>query len=135
VTRKQKIYGIPDQDSEFFFFCFQFDKMYHHTSLNFSYGEKGSFIIQNALIRMFPQNQEWIKNLQPLTFQLFVEHLLVPHVATILISQDRNLELRDAYELMLRSGEFGHYKFPVEDDDDELDIIIRVMTRGIENVP
>ena len=73
---------------------------------------------------MFPQNQEWTKNLQPLTFQLFVVHLLVPHVATVLISQDRDLELQDAYKLMLSSGEFGHYKFPVEDDNDELDSII-----------
>jgi hypothetical protein len=84
---------------------------------------------------MFPQKQEWIKNLQPLTPQLFVEHLLVPHVATVLISQDRNLELQDAYELMLSSGEFGHYKFPVDDEDDELDSIIRVMAREIENLP
>lgn len=94
------------------------------TPLQISYGEKGSFIIQNTLIWMFPQDQYLIKNLQPLTFQVFVEHLLVPHVATILISQDRELELQDAYELMLSSSDFGHCKFPVEDDDDELDSII-----------
>ena len=133
VKLNHKIYKTQDLDSEH---VFLFSKLYHGViSLIFSYGEKGGFIIQNALRRMFPQHPELIKNVQPLTFQLFIEHLLVPHVATVLISQDRNLDAKDAYDVMLSSGEFGRYQFPVEDDDDELDGIIRDMTREIRNVP
>ena len=84
---------------------------------------------------MFPEHPQLLRNVYPLTFQLFIEHLLMPHVATVLIAQDNSLSLEEAHKLMLRSGEFGLHQFPVEDDDEELDSIIRGMRIGMQTVP
>ena len=102
---------------------------------NLSYGEKGGYIIQHALRWMFPESPELLRNAHPLTFQLFIEHLLVPHVATVLIAEDNDLGLEEAHRLMLRSGEFGLHRFPVEDDDEELEDIIQSMSRDMQNKP
>lgn len=83
---------------------------------------------------MFPEHPELLKNVHPLTFQVFIEHLLVPHVGTVLIAEDKSLSLEEAHRVMLCSGEFGRHQFPVQDDDDDFDNIIQTMNRDMQNV-
>jgi RTC4-like domain len=60
----------------------------------------------------------------PLTLNLLVDHVLLPHVATTLISQDLNIPEKQAYEVMEASIQFGEAVHPDDDDDDdELDAI------------
>lgn len=66
-----------------------------------------------------------LKNIQPFNPTIFFEHILIPHTATLLIAHDLDLSMKEAYKVMIKSGDFGYFHFPAEDDDEVIGTIIR----------
>lgn len=60
-------------------------------------------------------------NIKPLSFSLFTQHILVPHVATQLIAEDKGCSVDEAFKIMCDSGDYGYRQFPDTDDDPDYD--------------
>jgi hypothetical protein len=91
---------------------------------NHSYGEKGSVVIQNALLYMFALDPRTLHSIKPLSLPLFIQHILVPHVAMLLIASDLQCSPSIAFGVMRDSREYGYQHFVVEDGDSEFDGVL-----------
>jgi hypothetical protein len=83
-----------------------------------SYGEKGSVIIQKMLLHIFSTVDLTLAHpIKPMSLAMFTQHIVVPHVATNLIAQDKKCSLDEAFQIMRDSGEYGYERFCDTDDD------------------
>lgn len=81
------------------------------------YGSKGASIITSTLVALFiNKGILTIDHTKPQEPYEYVIHVLVPETASILISQDFDVSLENAREIMINSVEFGNYVHDVEND-------------------
>jgi hypothetical protein len=99
-----------------------------------SYGEKGSAIIQSTLLRMYDPVYTPTDAFTPFTLTQFTEWFLVPHIATCLIAQDLDCSPETAWEEMVASSDMGYQAQRVEDDDEELDKILKENLREVQRM-
>jgi len=88
-------------------------------SLSCSYGEKGTFIVTALLQRMFPESSTSIQYICPLSVQLFIPYVLLPHVMAEIIAEDFGVTVHEGLDIMLESSDYGYLVHPVPEDDDE----------------
>jgi hypothetical protein len=69
---------------------------------------------------------------EPLSYDLFLQFIAVPHVAMHLIALDLEVCVEEGYETMLNTGEYGLVMSPIEDDDDEFDKISRANSQKLQ---
>ncbi|KAJ7696338.1 hypothetical protein B0H16DRAFT_1903823 [Mycena metata] len=121
------------------------------------YGPRGEFIINSTIYRMLSTEDEQLEiqlcttlseiiekdcnqfdeydptsNL--LSIKDFVSFILTPYVASLLISEDRDIDLEEAMKVLTDSNDFGVLMQPDNDDDSETDELHRknilTMKRG-----
>jgi hypothetical protein len=90
-----------------------------------SYGPKGNAIIQSMLLRFFDLNTTPKTSFSPLTPKQLTECFLVPYVACRLIEQDLKCSFSDAHDVMVASSNNGTTLQPENDNDKELDDILK----------
>ncbi|KAI0629765.1 hypothetical protein C8Q77DRAFT_1022389, partial [Trametes polyzona] len=76
------------------------------------FGEAGEAVITSAIDLLFPLRALAEMYLEPFTPKGFVQLVLVPELAVMLISEDLTLGLDDAYEVMKKSSNYGYARFP-----------------------
>jgi RTC4-like domain len=93
-----------------------------------SYGEKGGFIIMKMLKQMFQEDNEAEGShapgpdrelIKPLSHLEFLELVMVPETAVLLIAADLNIEPELAVETWQNSSQYGRCTFPASDDDNQ----------------
>lgn len=81
-----------------------------------SYGLRGFEIIMKELKLMFPSAPDCvfggIKLPTGLSWNNFIEFVLVPEVVGIIISEDMNVTLEEAFMIRQKSSKFGISVFP-----------------------
>ena len=61
----------------------------------------------------------------PLSFTTFMKYFLVPHIAICLITNDKNIDLEGAWEVMTSSADHGEALHALQDDDEILEEIFQ----------
>lgn len=89
-----------------------------------SYGERGLFVIEATLLRMFPPASTSQTTFSPMDLGSFTRFFLVPVVASNLISQDLNIPPQQAYATMIESGRAGFSVYAHEDVETDFDQLI-----------
>jgi hypothetical protein len=91
------------------------------TPFNRSYGELGSVIIHQTLYNMFPPASIDATIIAPLTFNQFVQRVLVPEVALRLIMEDKGLKgelgMQKALGILRDSSAYGVAMFPEDTNE------------------
>jgi len=86
-------------------------------------------IIQSTLLRMYDPATTPSAGFAPFSLGQFSQLFLVPYIARLLIKEDMVCSMKEAHEEMVDSREVGH-SLHIEDDEDlELESILRMNTR------
>ena len=100
-------------------------------NISTSYGPKGKAIIKAALLCSYPPETTPIDGIAPFTTEKFLEYFGIRYVGAMLIKQDLDTDMERACDVALASNPHGMLIHPEEDDDDELDLIMRGIMRKI----
>ncbi|KAG9001213.1 hypothetical protein FRB90_011659 [Tulasnella sp. 427] len=94
------------------------------------YGEQGFIVISETLQNMFPQEKLEAADIMPMNSQDFLQRVLVPETAILLIMEDRDEDYATALKTMEDSRAFGTALFPAKDNDADVsfDISIRMLS-------
>ena len=77
------------------------------------------------LLSIFPWESTSTDTFHPLTYIQFLTFVLVPYIATELITEDMHCSLEAAHHCMIQSHHTGTILHPEHDNDDEVDTICR----------
>ncbi|KIJ47693.1 hypothetical protein M422DRAFT_248698 [Sphaerobolus stellatus SS14] len=100
-----------------------------NSQVNHSYGGHGAVIIATALRKLFPcdanassLSQPFVscidpETIHPLDRNEFVDCVLVPEAAILLIATDLHLVPDEAEKAWAESASYGHLNYPASDDD------------------
>lgn len=97
---------------------------------SYSYGPKGSHIIEAVLLAVLDRKTINTDTFAPLSFSTFRKLYLIPLVATWLIAEDKSCSLKEAWDVMASSALHGSILQQVDGDDDELDEIVAAIYLG-----
>ena len=86
---------------------------------------KGSTIITNMLLGLFPQQTMPIDAFYPLSHMQFFMFVLVPYIRTELIAEDLRCSLKEAHGHMIKSHRTGMILYPECYDDNEVNALCR----------
>ncbi|KAG8999784.1 hypothetical protein FRB90_011962, partial [Tulasnella sp. 427] len=94
------------------------------------YGEQGFIVISETLQNMFSQEKLEAADIMPMNSQDFLQRVLVPETAILLIMEDRDEDYAAALKTMEDSRAFGTALFPAKDNDADVnfDISIRMLS-------
>ena len=85
------------------------------------YGSRGVFEINNFLVdKLLKTNILTIEKTDPLKPNVYINQVLAPEIAIMLISQDReNISFKEARSIMKDSLEFGMYLHDIDNVNDK----------------
>lgn len=97
-----------------------------------SYGELGSFIIHQTLYNLFPPTSIDASLIRPLNAEEFIQRILIPEVALLLIIQDQHFppdaakSRRKAFRILRESSAYGVAMFPADSNE-------KISGKGMKN--
>ncbi|KAG0707140.1 hypothetical protein DFH29DRAFT_778037, partial [Suillus ampliporus] len=88
-----------------------------------SYGPKGSAVFQATLNKLFNPQTDTINPdiFAPMTLDQYNQFMLILYIACHLITEDHNCDMKEAFTVMVASGDAGDELQAINDKDERFD--------------